>query len=497
MPDLLEILDGLPHPRILLFGDLMLDRYTWGRANRTSQEAPVVILQAERREQRLGGASNVAQMLRVLECEVTCVGTVGNDEAGQAIRQLLEENGIDAAAVLTCADRATTTKERFVGRAGSGLPSQILRVDTEATHALAAADEDRVIAALEAAIPNHDAVLVSDYSKGVCTPRTLAAAIEIARRHHLPVLVDPGRNQDFELYRGATLVKPNRHETEAASGHPIRLPAEALEAGRALCDRLELEVAVITLDADGMALVPRSGEGRIFGTRARSVYDITGAGDMVLAMLGLGVASGIGYEAAVQLANVAAGLEVDRTGVCALTRDEIRRELQVHQGNSSRKIVTRDEAARLAAEYRRRGKRVVLTNGCFDLLHVGHVTYLEEAAAMGDVLLVAINSDESVRRLKGPLRPVIQGRERAAMLAALSCVDHVLQFDEDTPHELLHAIRPDVLTKGGTYQAHEVVGHEIVTEYGGRVCVAGVVPGISTTDIVQSVQKRHPLRQAG
>lgn len=497
MPDLLEILDGLPHPRVLLFGDLMLDRYTWGRANRTSQEAPVVILQAERREHRLGGASNVAQMLRVLECEVTCVGVVGNDEAGRSIRQLLDEQGIDATSVLACDDRPTTTKERFVGRAGSGLPSQILRVDTEATHALSDREEERVVAALEATIPVHDAVLISDYSKGVCTPRTLAAAIQIARRHGIPVLVDPGRTQDFACYRGATLVKPNRHETETASGRAIRRPEDALEAGRSLCDRLQLEGAVITLDADGMALVPRTGEGHVFSTRARSVYDITGAGDMVLAMLGLAVASGVNFESAVQLANVAAGLEVDRTGVCALTREEIRRELQVHQGNSSRKIVTREEAARLAAEYRRRGQRVVLTNGCFDLLHVGHVTYLEEAAAMGDVLIVAINSDDSVRRLKGPQRPVIQGRERAAMLAALTCVAHVLEFDEDTPHELLEAIRPDVLTKGGTYQPHEVVGHEIVEAYGGRVCVAGMVPGISTTEIVQSVQKRHSLRQAG
>ena len=497
MPDLLETLNGLPHPRVLLFGDLMLDRYTWGRADRTSQEAPVVILQAERREHRLGGASNVAQMLRVLECDVTCVGVVGNDDAGRVIRQLLLDNGIAASAIITCEDRPTTTKERFVGRAGSGLPSQILRVDTESTVALSASDEERVVAALEATIPAHDAVLISDYSKGACTPRTLAAAIDVARRHRIPVLVDPGRTQNFRCYRGATLVKPNRHETETASGRLIRQPDDALEAGRALCERLDLDLAVITLDADGMALVPKTGKGHVFSTRARSVYDITGAGDMVLAMLGLAIASGIDHATAVQLANVAAGLEVDRTGVCALTREEIRRELQDHQATSSRKVVARDEAARLAAEYRRRGKRVVLTNGCFDLLHVGHVTYLEEAAAMGDVLFVAINSDDSVRRLKGPQRPVIQGRERAAMLAALSCVAHVLEFDEDTPHALLNAIRPDVLTKGGTYQPHEVVGHEIVEGYGGRVCVAGVVPGISTTDIVQSVQRRQPLRQAG
>jgi D-beta-D-heptose 7-phosphate kinase/D-beta-D-heptose 1-phosphate adenosyltransferase len=218
---------------------------------------------------------------------------------------------------------------------------------------------------------------------------------------------------------------------------------------------------------------------------------------MVLAMLGLGLAARVRPEYAVQLANTAAGLEVDRTGVCPLTRDEVRVELENHQLNSRRKICTLEQLSRMSDEYRLRGQRVALTNGCFDLLHVGHASYLEEAATHGDVLIVAINSDDSVRRLKGSERPVIKQHERAAMLAALGCVDHVLIFDDDTPHRLLSEIRPDVLVKGGTYTMDEVVGREVVEAYGGRVCLAGYVPGVSTTEIVKSVRQRSTLRQAG
>jgi D-beta-D-heptose 7-phosphate kinase/D-beta-D-heptose 1-phosphate adenosyltransferase len=256
-------------------------------------------------------------------------------------------------------------------------------------------------------------------------------------------------------------------------------------------------MAVITLDASGMALARADGTGKIFAAKARSVYDITGAGDMVLAMLALGFGARLPAETSVQLANVAAGLEVDRTGVTALTREEIRAELNVHPRQSLRKQLTNEQAARLAGEYRRRGKSIVFTNGCFDLLHVGHVTYLEEAASHGDVLIVGVNSDQSVRRLKGPQRPIVGETDRAMMLASLGCVDHVVLFDEDTPHSLLAEIRPDVLVKGGDYAPHEVVGHEIVEAQGGRVEVTGIVPDVSTTQIVESVRQRSDLRKAG
>jgi D-beta-D-heptose 7-phosphate kinase/D-beta-D-heptose 1-phosphate adenosyltransferase len=494
---LLESFDRIGHPRILVLGDLMLDRYTWGVAHRISQEAPVLVLRAENREHRLGGAANVSQMLRVLEADVTCVGVTGDDEAGRTLRGLLSDAQIQVDTIPACQGRPTTVKERFVGRSGSGPPTQMLRVDSETTDALDHQVEARLIELLSSIIPQHDAVLISDYAKGVCTPACVTAAISLARRSAVPVLVDPGRGRDFRIFTGATLVKPNRTETEQATGQSLQNADDAILAGIKLCQQLQIDRAVITLDADGMALVSRDGSGQRFPTEARSVYDITGAGDMVFAMLGICFAVNLDAAAAVQLANVAAGLEVDRTGVATLTRNEIRSELQNCQSSVGRKLLSIDQMARQADEYRRRGKRIVLTNGCFDLLHVGHVTYLEEAAAQADVLVVAINSDESVRRLKGPQRPVIGENERAAMLAALACVDHVVVFSEDTPHELLRAIRPHLLVKGGSYAVHEVVGREVVESYGGRVRVMGLVPGVSTTEIVQTLQRRSAMRQAG
>ena len=395
---------------------------------------------------------------------------------------------------------------------------------------------DSLAGAIEQELPNVDAVLISDYAKGVCTPELLARVIGAARERGLPVLVDPARIGDYERYRGATLVKPNRRETELVTGRAIHSPTDALEAGRELVRRYDFQAVVVTLDGDGMALVTADGTAEHVPTRPRQVSDITGAGDMVLAVLGLcvggksksgrveeskgrrvqeskskGVGGRLGLREAVELANVAAGLEVERVGVVTVTRREIAQAagLEVAPGRrtgvpdalSSRaaptpvrrpgatKIVTLDQMAALAAGYRREGKSVVFTNGCFDLLHVGHVTYLEEAATLGDVLVVAVNSDASVRRLeKGPERPIVPEADRAAMPAALGCVDHVLIFDEATPHRLLEAIRPDVLVKGGTYAVEQVVGREIVERYGGRVCVTGMQPGVSTTKLVAEIR---------
>lgn len=498
-PDLLSILDRLARPRVLVLGDVMLDRYTFGNAERISQEAPIIVLAARERETRLGGAANVCHMLRGLEAEVICAAVVGSDEAGASLRAGLAEAGIDEALLLVDTDRPTTLKERFVGRASGRHPSQILRVDTESTAPLSRELEDRLIAGLQGRLAECDVLLISDYSKGVCTPRLVRAAIDVARRAGLPVLVDPLRDGPFDRYRGATVLKPNRREAEQATGAKIASPEEAFEVGARLCRELDLQAAVITLDRDGMALVRADGSGDIYPTEARDVYDITGAGDMVLAMLGLCWGSRIAAEEAVRLANVAGGLEVAQAGVAVIPRAEIRAHLLAAQGESPRKVVTCDEAALLAEQLRRRGKRIVFTNGCFDLLHVGHVTYLAEAAALGDVLFVGVNSDASVRRIKGPQRPVIHERDRAALLAALACVGHVVIFDEPTPHRLLHAIRPDVLVKGGTYTPEQVVGHEIVASYGGRVCVTGVVDGISTTKIVESLARPDfsGLRRAG
>ncbi len=488
--DLLTALDQLGHPGVLVLGDLILDRYIWGNAERVSQEAPVILLRTDHCEDRLGGAANVANLLVGLEAQVTCAGLIGADADGQALAQALAAAGVNAQGLFVDPARPTTVKQRFIGRAADRHPHQILRVDSEVRDPLPRYLEHALGDWLHDAIGRHAVLLISDYAKGVCTPELLRRAITRARQLGVPVLVDPVRGPGYERYRGATAITPNRVEAETATGVRIAGPSEAYQAGRRLCAQAELDYAVVTLDRDGMALVEPSGNGQTFPTRARAVYDITGAGDMVLAMIGLAWAARLSPHLACQLANVAAGLEVERVGVAIVTRDEVRAQLWADRLPGAAKLLSLENLVRLAEQWRAQGRRVVFTNGCFDLLHVGHVSYLQEARALGDVLIVGVNSDSSVRRLKGPSRPVISQSDRGAMLAALACVDAVVVFEEDTPHALLRKLRPDVLVKGGTYTTDEVVGHEIVTSYGGQVRVTGAIDGISTSQIVASVAQR-------
>lgn len=490
-----RILRDLQSPHLLVIGDLMLDRYTWGDAERISQEAPVIVLQADRTEARLGGGANVCTMLRGLDASVSCTGVVGSDEAGETLRQMLDDEEVDHHLVLVDPARPTTVKERFMGCAAGRHPNQILRLDNESRVLLDGHLEEQLVRSLKTSVPFYDAVLISDHGKGVCTPRLLRATIDACRSARVPVLIDPRHMDDYAVYRGATVLKPNRVEAQSATGCRIEKGEDAFRAGKRLCDQLELETAIITLDRDGMALVPRSGTGQLHATRPRAVYDITGAGDVVLAVLGICWAADIAPSDAVQFGNIAGALEVERTGVSKVTRAEIRNELLVQTQSEFDSILTLHELEAFGHCQRQWGRRIVFTNGCFDLLHVGHVTYLAEAASYGDVLVVGVNSDTSVRRLKGPSRPVISEFDRAALLAALACVDGVVIFEDSTPHRLLRTLRPDVLVKGGTYAPHEVVGREVVEAYGGEIRVTGVVEGISTTKIVESVRKLEASQQ--
>lgn len=484
MRDLLAAIDGLPSRRILVLGDVILDRYTSGEAKRVSPEAPAVVLRVDQVEARLGGAAAVAGLLRALGAEVTLAGVVGHDTAGHTLRQIAVEVGIEVHALLPVADRPTTIKERFLGRSPHRTPQQILRVDHEATHDVPPGVVAELGALLTERPLDYDAVLISDYAKGVCVPELLAGVMAAARRHGLPVIVDPARRSDYARYRGASVVKPNRVEAELATGISIHVPTDAFQAGDALRRTCDCDAVVVTLDRDGMAVVEGVEPPRVLPAQVREVTDITGAGDTALASLGLALASGLPLVTAAQLAIVASGLQVERLGVAAITRDELRASLASRVAGDD-KLVTLEQMAVLATDYRARGLRVVFTNGCFDLLHVGHVASLQEAAALGDLLVVAINSDASVCRLKGPMRPIVGERDRAALLAALGCVDHVLVFDDPTPHALLRSIRPDVLVKGGDYRVEQVVGREIVWEYGGQVRVVANVPGVSTTSILR------------
>jgi len=492
--ELIDEMERLGTPRILVIGDLILDRYVWGDAERISQEAPVILLREDRQETRLGGAANVANMLRGLDAEVTLAGIIGDDRDGQQVIADLHQAGVDCSALIADAERPTTCKVRFMGRAQHRHPHQMLRVDREVRHPIPAAVAQQLLDAILPRLGEFSAILVSDYAKGVCTADVLQPLIAAARQAGLPVVVDPAAGGDYRLYRGATGVTPNRSETFKATGIEIRSIDAACQAGQRLVEKFDLDMAFVTLDRDGIVLSRRDGESVHLPTRVREVYDVTGAGDMVLAMIGLGLAANVEPSRLCRLANVAGGLEVEQVGVVRISRKEILTDLLHGSRRAQGKVCSLDELARHVSARKKAGQTVVLTNGCFDLLHVGHVAYLSEAAREGDCLIVALNSDDSIRRLnKAPDRPLFQQDYRAQMLAALESVDYVVVFDEDTPHAVLRALQPDVLVKGGTYRDDEIVGREVVLSYGGRTKALGVTPGLSTTAIVQRLRQGDPV----
>jgi len=496
MSELLAAFEKLARPRVLVVGDIILDRYSWGNAERVSPEAPVLVLKVDRREVRLGGAASVAHLLRCLEAEVVLVGVIGNDASGRTTSQLLNDAQIDASEVMAIDDRPTTSKERFIGRAAGRHPCQILRVDDEISDPVDKIIEDRLLAAIDSEISGVKAVLVSDYAKGVCTPRLLRSLIDRSRANKIPVIIDPARDVDFSRYRNATLIKPNRIEAAHSTGMSIETPSDAIQAAFKLIKNYDIASAVVTVDCDGMVLATSDGQSEHVPTVPREIYDITGAGDMALAIIGLGLASEIPLASVVRLGNVAASLEVERLGVTPISRIEIREAIAPQTSSKQHKLVTLSQAKLLADAYRNEGQRIVVTNGCFDLLHAGHVKCLRQSATFGDVLFVAINSDTSVRRLKGPSRPIYNEADRIEVLSAIKCVSHVLVFDEETPHHLLEQIRPDVLTKGGTYSEHEVVGREVVISYGGQVCVTEMLLGESTTSTILRCQAADSITQS-
>ena len=502
-------LDQNGQPNVLVVGDLILDRYTWGDAQSTRE--PRGIRPGPSASTAKKSASAGRQRGHAVAqnggADVSLAGVIGDDPEGGTLIRLLEEEGIETHEFLSVdPTRPTTTKERFVGRAANRHPHQILRVDHETRQSIGPETEQWILQRLVPRLDEFQAVLVSDYAKGVCTPGLLQALILAATERRIPVIVDPARLADCSRYRGATLLKPNRLEAELATGLAIGTPEDALAAGQKLHREYRLGSVLVTLDHDGMVLVTSEDGGEHFPTVPRTVYDITGAGDMALATLGLCLALRVSLPESVMLANVAAGLEVERFGVAPVSRQEIANVLARREKVSaiaagrdsepsvpgSSKVITLSELLPRVHSFRAAGKSVVFTNGCFDLLHVGHVRCLQEAAALGDLLIVAINSDPSVRRLKSEGRPVIKENDRAAMVSALHCVDHVLIFDDPTPHRLLEAIRPDVLAKGGT--TGEIVGHEVVEAYGGCVCRVSESSGVSTTAIVSRINSeiRNP-----
>ena len=480
-----SLFTGAKDIRTLVVGDLMIDEYLWGKVDRISPEAPVQVIDVVREELRLGGAGNVANNLVALGCGVTVCSVIGGDENGTILRHVFTGKGVDVSGVFEDPMRRTSKKSRVVA-----LHQQIVRIDRETREPLGAEFEEKITGFITENAPEYDVILVSDYLKGVLTEGVLAAITGAGRKHGIPVVIDPKGN-DYGKYRGATVVTPNRKEAELAAGVKITGDESLASAAEILLRTGGFAGLLITRSEEGMSLFLETGHAVHIPTFAREVYDVTGAGDTVLAVMGLVLACGRSLEEAARLSNVAAGIAVGKLGTSTVSPSEIINEVGLGHRDSDAKIKNRDVLAAIIEEERKKGKRVVFTNGCFDLLHVGHVKYLQKARSFGDLLVLGLNSDASVRRLKGEKRPLIGEEERAHLLAALDCIDYVTLFDEDTPLELIKSVKPVVLVKGGDYSPEGVVGKDVVESYGGRVELVEFVDGRSTTNIIEKILERY------
>jgi D-beta-D-heptose 7-phosphate kinase/D-beta-D-heptose 1-phosphate adenosyltransferase len=482
--ELQAVLGQLGKPRVLVLGDLILDRYVTGDVERISPEAPILVLNAKTTHDRIGGAGNVAANLRAMEAEVEVVGVSGDDSRGRRMIGMLEELGVETSGCVFDPQRPTTEKTRMIGGA-----QQVLRVDWETTRAIDDELGRRIVMDLPARVKRANAIVISDYGKGLLTRLLLAGAMQIARAQKVPVLVDP-KGSDYARYKGATLITPNRKEAEEALGRKLSDMRDLEVGAQELINIAELSAAVITLGAQGMFLRTGAGKSIHVPTVAREVFDVTGAGDTVIAMLALGLGARLPLETCVHLANHAAGIVVGKPGAASVSRSELWESLDQHERGvrTPKKIVRGPELEALLARWRSQGKRIVFTNGCFDILHVGHVEYLRFARAKGDVLVVGVNDDDSVRRMKGPQRPVNPLEERMAMLAALEMVDAVAPFSEDTPREIVERVTPNVLVKGEDWKDKGVVGREWVESHGGEVCLAPLVAGRSTSGVIERIK---------
>lgn len=479
--------------RALLVGDLILDRYIYGDAERISPEAPVPVLRAVERFDRVGGAANVASCLRALGVEVICCGVTGDDSAAGELAALLADLGVDARGLLRSASRPTTTKTRLVGLAQHRHRQQLLRLDDEKSDPLEAEEAEQLAARACQSVADVDVICIEDYDKGVVSADLVAAVVAEARTQGKPVLIDPARLSDYRRYSGATVLTPNRGELFEAAGRPPGANgdlAAIAERAAALLAEVRAEALVVTLDRDGAILVRGRDDWSHIPTRPRSVYDNTGAGDAVLAMLAAAVAAGGDLEQATQLANVAGGLEVEKFGCVPITNDEVLAELRLEQDRQAGKLRNLEELVAELAIRRDRGETVVFTNGCYDLLHAGHVDFLTRCRSEGSLLVVGLNTDASVRALdKSPGRPINSQHDRATVLGALECVDYVAFFDEPSPDQIIRQVRPDVLIKGEDWADKGVVGREFVEAQGGRVVLLPLVEGLSTTSLIERIMK--------
>ena len=457
-----------------MLGDLMLDRYWHGDTSRISPEAPVPVVRVGEAEERPGGAGNVALNIASLGANVILLGLTGQDDTCQALERVLQTAGVSCR-FQRLANKPTVTKLRVMSR-----HQQLIRLDFE--DGFEAEDQVGLLQAYQAQLHDIGAVILSDYGKGTLT--NIQQFIEPARKAGIPILVDP-KGTDFEKYRGASLVTPNLAEFEAVAG-PVHSDDELVAKGQALIQDKDLQGLLVTRSERGMTLLQRNKAPFHLPTRAREVFDVTGAGDTVIAMLATALAAGESLEEATILSNLAAGVVVSKLGTATATVAELRAAIREEQ-YVERGAVAEDQLEQLINEAHEHNEKVVMTNGCFDILHPGHVTYLQQAKKLGDRLVIAVNDDASVKRLKGPSRPINTVDRRMAVLSALECVDWVVPFAEDTPERLICKLKPDILVKGGDYRTDEIAGGQCVIDNGGEVKVLDYVDGHSTSDIIQNI----------
>jgi len=460
---------------ILVFGDLMLDRYWHGGARRISPEAPVPVVNINQIEERPGGAANVAYNLSALGCAVTLQGVVGQDEAADNLKQLLDKANINCQ-FLVQPDVPTITKLRVISQR-----QQLIRMDFEEMLPQFIASE--VSQQFSSLVSSHDLVLLSDYAKGAL--QDVETLILIANQHNKIVVVDP-KGSDFTKYKNATLMTPNAKEFEAVVGSCVS-DTDVEIRGRNLLKELNLKALLVTRGEQGMSLIQQDESVLHITTEAKEVYDVTGAGDTVISVLSAAMAQGKPLKTCARLANVAAGIAVGKLGTATVTTSELRTVLKKKQSHEQG-IVTENVLLEAVSDEKALGKKIVMTNGCFDLLHAGHIAYLEQARLLGDKLVVAVNTDDSVKNLKGESRPIIPLEQRMAVLSGLASVDWVVPFGEGTPERLICSVLPDVLVKGGDYQIKEIAGHECVISNGGKVEVLQFLDGCSTSQIVEKIK---------
>ena len=466
-------------PHIVVIGDLMLDHYLWGECKRISPEAPVQVVNVTRESRSLGGAGNVINNLVSLGCLASVIGVTGDDPTAESLKQLMHDQHIDTSGIITDESRRTAIKSRVIAS-----HQQIVRYDQESSDPVNAATEELMLAALQMHLEACDIVLISDYAKGVLTPSFTQQAIELCRSHGVRVLVDP-KGSDYAKYAGAWLVKPNRVETLEATGIDPDDEQTTSKAGQLLRSQHRISNVLITLSNKGMSLVSDE-ELAQFPAHAIEVFDVTGAGDTVLATLGYSLASGSSLKQSVKLANAAAAVVVGKLGSATVTIDEIQRYQSREQLtiNSQQSIVSLNSLQPILETEKRRGRKIVFTNGCFDIIHAGHIHYLCKARELGDILVIGLNSDASVRKLKGDDRPINSEQDRAFVLSGLKAVDYVVIFEEETPYNLIRTISPHLLVKGGDYSIDEIVGREFADE----TIVVPFIDGKSTSSTIETIR---------